>query len=826
MNNLTQIFILTKRLGQRAIAQRAHRLLGTNILICTCVAASLGFFAKSVQTALDEDIANYLGAPMVIRSNQPVLPTIPEIPGLDAAVRTTTFTTGAISEYDYQSVSLKGVSNGYPLQGELLVRRIDGEKVLNGLALLPGHAWLDERAMDELNVDLGHTVQIGKRSMLVAGELLFEPDRLTQLQHALPRIIVSQEDLASSGVGVDNDRGEHRILLTGEAESLATLEAQLPALVSQQIEVLKPSAGSHPFSRISQRAERMLNVVLVLILLMCGAAAATLANHTVQQYTVPAAILRCMGVNRRAVAWGLCVQLLVLALIMSLVGCLLGWLFQYLLVDVMQPHMTLRVASVELPDVLGPLAIGLTTVVAFVLPKLQQLGSISVTSVLQGQAGQHSKRSYSTYFCASVISAGVLWLSSDNTQLTIILVGAVLFLAMLSIGFGWALTKLSAQSHHLFQGPIKIAVRAIGRSPGRHIAPLASVSITMMAVLMTITLRGSFLEVLQIQTLNSDGNYIYSGLPAAKQDSFINSLKKPGEGTTIKGIYPVVHAKLTTINGVPIDQALKNESDTREESRSKVRLSWSPNLPDNNRLIKGDWPTLGSNDVSVEHEVMSDLGLELGDVLGFQVGETILSSTISSQREYRGGGSRIMFWFMFAPDTLADYEQTLMGGLMIASDPQATLRTLSVNFPQLRLTNLERQISGIRDIMVVLTRLMNTVLLLLLTGALMLIVASSFTSAANRQSQLTLMRALGLRRSQCYAMNVVEQLTIGLVACGVGLLGVQLIGGVMFHKLFALSYQLDWWRAGWLSLSISGAFVILGWAFAFRNLQTPVRLSA
>jgi predicted lysophospholipase L1 biosynthesis ABC-type transport system permease subunit len=167
-----------------------------------------------------------------------------------------------------------------------------------------------------------------------------------------------------------------------------------------------------------------------------------------------------------------------------------------------------------------------------------------------------------------------------------------------------------------------------------------------------------------------------------------------------------------------------------------------------------------------------------------------------------------------------------MGGLMIQDKPQSILSDLNSNFPQLRITNLERQISGIRDIMIVLTRLMNTTLSLLLGGALMVIVASSFTSAANRQSQLTLMRALGLRRAQCYAMNVVEQLTIGLVACIVGLLGVQLIAGLMFQNLFALSYELDWWRSISLTLLISGAFAILGWAFAYRNLQTPVRLSA
>lgn len=823
MNTVKQIAILTKRLGRRTIGQRANRLLSLSIIVCTCVAASLGFFAKSVQTALDNDIANFLGAPLVVRSDQAILSKVPEIDGLSSPVYTATFTTGAISKDEYQSVSLKAVSNDYPLQGELRIRNADGENALKGIALKPDHAWLDQRAMDELNVALGDLVQIGSSSLLVTGEVVFEPDRLTQLQHALPRVMVSQQSLVNTGVSNDNDRGKFRVLFAGENAALTGLEAQLPELINHEFEVLKPGAGRHPFSRISLRAERMLNVVLVLILLMCGGAAATLADHSVRQYAMPATVLRCMGVNRRAVAWGLCLQLLVLALIMSLVGCLIGWLLQHILVNVMQPHMTLEVASVEFRDLLSPIGIGLVTVVAFVLPKLQQLGSISVSSVLRGHI-ERPKRPYLTSLCAAVVVAGMLWISSDNAQLTMMLAAAVIFLVVLSIGFGWGLSKLSAQAHRLFRGPLKIAVRSIGRSPGRHIAPLASVSIAMMAVLMTVTLRGSFLDVLQVQMLETDGNYIYSGLPEAKRDTFLSTLESTD--TELKGMYPVVAARLISVNGTPIDQALKKESDTREETRSKVRLSWAPRLPDNNSLVQGGWPTLGSNEVSVENEVMTDLGLELGDNLGFQIGDTVLTSTISSRREYQGGGSRMMFWFMFAPDALVDYEQRLMGGLMIQDKPQSILSKLSRNFPQVRITNLERQISGVRDIMIVLTRLMNTTLSLLLGGALMVIVASSFTSAANRQSQLTLMRALGLRRAQCYGMNVVEQLTIGLVACVVGLLGVQLIAGIMFHNLFALSYELDWWRSLLLTLLISGAFAILGWTFAYRNLQTPVRLSA
>jgi ABC-type antimicrobial peptide transport system permease subunit len=121
--------------------------------------------------------------------------------------------------------------------------------------------------------------------------------------------------------------------------------------------------------------------------------------------------------------------------------------------------------------------------------------------------------------------------------------------------------------------------------------------------------------------------------------------------------------------------------------------------------------------------------------------------------------------------------------------------------------------------------MMNTTLVLLLAGAVMVIVATSYVSVSNRQKQISLMRAFGLRRAQCYGMNITEQLVIGIVACLVGILGVQLIAGLMFDNLFALSYELEWGRAFALTAIISLAFAGLGWLFAFRDLRQPVRLS-
>jgi putative ABC transport system permease protein len=641
---------------------------------------------------------------------------------------------------------------------------------------------------------------------------------------------VSIQTLALSGVSEGLNKGEFRTLITADQLTIAKLEQALPSILNQRQRILKPNVGQHPFSRISQRAEKMLSVLLILILIMCGSAAATLADHSVKHYTQTATVLRCMGVNRNAVVLALLIQLTLLAMLSSALASVSAWLVQPSFTQIMQPHMQLLPSPLTWFVFMQPLAIALITILAFVAPKLRSLSTFPVIHVLRGIALKKPNSLLSLSIVSS-LSIGLLYLNSDNVKLTIMMVTAVLAVTILSLIFAWCLSKLCAHTHHFFKGTTKVAIRSIGRSPQRHFASLLSISIAMMAILMTVTLRGSFIDLLQIQTIEQDGNYIYNGLSEGSKQDFIDALKI--NSAELKNMHPVVKARLIMVNGIAIEKAVNNESDSREEVRSKVRLSWANAKPNNNKLLNGEWPQIGTNDVSVEAEVMSDLGLSIGDVLSFEIGGRILNSRISSRREFQVADSRVMFWFMFAPDALASFDQTMMGGFYINNadsnnnqkNSKHTLSVLTKQFPTVRITDLERQISSIRTTMIALTRLMNTALILLLGGALMLIISSSFSNAANRQSQSVLLRAFGLQNKQLFRMDLIEHIALSTVACAVGIIGVQLIGGFMFKELFAIDYQLDWLRALTLSAYIIIGFALLGWLFSFRSSQQTVRLS-
>jgi len=389
----------------------------------------------------------------------------------------------------------------------------------------------------------------------------------------------------------------------------------------------------------------------------------------------------------------------------------------------------------------------------------------------------------------------------------------------MAVVLGLGLSKFASQIQYISRGWLRVVMRSIGRSPSQHMTTIATISLAVMTFLVTMTFRGSFLDTYHSQRLTHDGNYLFSELPYQHLDDFQQAVEHSAAQN--KGAYPVVHAYLSTINKIPIEQAISNESDTREETRSSVRLSWSEQLPENNTLIQGQWPKSGSNEVSVDAEVMSDLGLSIGDEMGFLVNQTYFTTRISSTRGFKGGGSSVMFWFMFAPDTLSDFKQSYMGGIQINHDKKQVLATLIERFPMLRITELDRQLKRIRSVMIAITRVFDSLMMMILAAALVVILAVATNSSELRSKQTALLRCMGVSRNRLKLMFMIEHSCLGLVAGTVGIIAANIVIALIYRYQFALPYRFNHWIYILIPWVSALCFVLIAYTFGRNSMKKP-----
>ncbi|MFU8832471.1 MAG: ABC transporter permease, partial [Wenzhouxiangella sp.] len=455
---------------------------------------------------------------------------------------------------------------------------------------------------------------------------------------------------------------------------------------------------------------------------------------------------------------------------------------------------------------------------AFVFPRLHALAKVPPAAALTGSFAIRP-RIAGTVLAATICGGLLLWLLSDNAQLTGILGSAVIIIVTAAWILGWLIGTLAGQTYRFTQGWLRVALRSLGRSAGRQAVPMATIALAVMTFLSTTMLRDGLLDTYHEQRFTHDGNYLFSGLPGTAMQPFREFVA--ARDLDLRGLYPSVRARLTAINDIPIEKALDRESDTREEARSPVRLSYAEATPANNTLHEGRWPASGSGSVSVDAEVMSDMGLEIGDTLTFAVGDVKLRATISSRRGYIGGGSSFMFWFMFAPDALEALPQEYLGGFHLAGDSRATLAALSAAFPNVVVTELEQHLSRVRVMMSAITRTMNALIGLLLLAAAMVLAATAVVAADDKRRAGGLLRAIGASSGQIRRMWLVERAMVGFASALIGVLGAHVVAELVFRHQFGMSYAMDWLNYIIVPLAFAGAFAMLEHIFSNRSLRRP-----
>ena len=131
---------------------------------------------------------------------------------------------------------------------------------------------------------------------------------------------------------------------------------------------------------------------------------------------------------------------------------------------------------------------------------------------------------------------------------------------------------------------------------------------------------------------------------------------RPDEGEAIESFFrerglpptelvPLVRARLTAINDVPVDRLAFESERAQGFVEREANLTWARELRDDNRLLAGEWwrdGDAGGARVSVEQEFAGLLGLEIGDTVRYDVAGEEISAQVTSLRDVR--------WDSFQPN--------------------------------------------------------------------------------------------------------------------------------------------------------------------------------
>ncbi|KQV78528.1 ABC transporter permease [Massilia sp. Root351] len=807
-------------------AGELHLLLAA-LVVSVAALSAVGFFADRIRNGMQRDARQALAADLLVSSDAPLDPALradAAARGLRAAATTSMVsmaTAGQGDEARSQLVSLKGVSDGYPLRGALAFAPASAPAAA-AEPPAPGTAWIDPALASRLALHSGGKLRVGDAEFAVARVIAVEPDRRFSPVNLSPRVMLAERDLPATGLLAPGVRATYGLLLAGEPAAVeafrAALQARLAAADSSNVRIQTVKDSSAALGQTLDRASAFLSLVSLLTAMLAAAAIAMAARRYMLRHIDACAMLRCLGLRQSQVLRLYLTEFLVLGLAGSAAGVLAGYAGHLLLLAWLEPLLPAGLPAAGWAPALQSLAAGLILLAGFALPPLLQLRDVPHAQLLRRE--RHAPRGATLAACAlgAIMFCGLmLWITGD-AALGAVSAAGFLLAALLFAAAAWLALKALGRLRGAFGNPAwRFAVTALQRRPGASVAQTVALAIGLTAPLLLTVVRGDLLDAWQAATpANAPNHFIVNVQPDQVQD-VASRLQHYGS----PALHPSIRARLLAVNGKPV----RGKDNKEALGHADVDLSTAAALPAADTVIAGRWfdPTSNKAEASPDEGIAQAFGIQPGDSLSFDAGGLPLQTVVSSVRSTDRRARAPSFEFMLNSVAAQGLPRTYGAAFHVSDNDRKVADRLAQDFPNVTVFDFGFLVRQMQAALAQVSVAVEFLFLFTLASGLLVLYAALAGSQDERKRQAALLRALGATRSQLARAQWMEHLLTGALAGLLAAACATLCSWALARFVFELPWRwpLLLWAAG---LAAGSASAVAGGWLGLRNVlnQPPL----
>ncbi|AFJ03669.1 hypothetical protein Q7C_2548 [Methylophaga frappieri] len=809
---------MSRRLLSKGLVQdlrlRQVKVMLSSILIAVATIATINLFAAHLQNTLMQSASSFLAADrqLISRSSEPVpaqWQQSAERIGLKYS-QMMQFSTMLSHQDKFQLTTIKAVDARYPLRGELEWQpTITAPRQTIEKGPAEGEIWLNPRLLKLLALDIGDSVQVGQLLVTITGILLREPDSGFRLSSFAPRALMHISDVEKTAVIQPGSRVRHRLLLSGDIDSLTRFEKLLPTDMTAAQLRWRDARDGESLGEALEKAENFLLLGGSLAVLLAVVAIAVSSRQYALQQRDTVALLKSLGLTSSAIRYVYAGRLAIWGSVTTLLGILfalpasaaLAALTAAVMAQPFQWHLSLT-------SLWPALITAMVVLFVFALPPIDRLRQTPAMQVLRSLPEANSRQYWRDALVAVLVITGLLWLFAGDVALIAALIAGLTVLLAVVAGVGWLIMRL-LQPLRGGASVMRTALMAMQRHRQATLTQLTVFAITMMLASTLVLVRTSLLADWQAQLPeNAPNHFLINIAPDAVEE--IDTLLSSAD-LTRSPMYPVVRARLTEINGQPAAEVATNPRD--DELRRELNLTAAADYPPDNRIVAGQW--FADNDtqgLSIEASLAESLGVTVGDTLGFSSGSETFTATVTSIRTVQWDSMRPNFFIMFPPaGALAELPATYLTSFYLPVENKSWLNDFVSEFPTVSVLEIDHIIEQIQQIILQVSQAIEALLWMILLAAIAVMVAVTSATLAERQREGALLRTLGAQQRFLRLATVLEFGILGFLSGVIGVLAAEAVVWLLQYRLFESSFS---WHAEFLVIMpiVSGLLLaILGY---------------
>ncbi|WP_454013506.1 ABC transporter permease [Aquamicrobium terrae] len=678
---------------------------------------------------------------------------------------------------DQALVEAKAVDEAYPLYGALetdpALPRTDlfGEKAGVYGAVAP------DLLFERLKLKPGDRLMLGGATFELRAKLVTESDAVSEGFSLAPRLLISRQGLAASGLLQPGSLVENAYkvrLPAGSSEAdLAAIRKQAGEKFPQAGWSIRTRTNAAPaLSANIERFSQFLTLVGLTSLVVGGVGVANAVRAYLDGKRAVIATFKSLGASGGFVFAVYLMQILMIAAIGIGIGLLLALFVPFAVSASLQSLIPLPAHGGLYPGALALAALfGVLVTLAFALLPLGRARDVPATALFREMGFESRGLPRLAYVAAAlaiaVLLAAMAILLANDRRIATIFVGAAIFAFLVLRTVSAGVQYLARKSPRVRHTALRLAIGNIHR-PGA-LTPSVVLSLGLgLTLLVTLALvDGNLRRQIGASLPERAPNFFFVDIQPADVDAFAALVAREApEGTLMK--VPMLRGRVMALNGVPVDRAaIKPEG--AWVLRGDRGITYSATVPENATLSAGTWwpaDYQGEPLVSFSAREAGDLELKLGDTVTVNVLGRAITARIANLRQVEWESMGINFVMVFSPDAFAgaphSWLATLTDKTATQADDARLLNAVTRAYPAV--TSVY-----VKDALDMVNRLVEQIGTAIRAAAGVALVASVLVlagalAAGNRARihDAVVLKTLGARRRTLIAAFSLEYMLIGL----------------------------------------------------------------
>ena len=735
------------------------------LIISVSALTSVSFLADRMHRAFEFDARQLLASDLLIAADQPLPPQlIEEAQSRQLRIaQTVVFPSMATAGEHSKLASLKAVSPEYPLRGSLQVEQVNSQAPT--LSPVSGTVFVEPALLTNLHTKVGDSLRLGDRQFLISGVLTRELDRGAVFMNFAPRVMMSLDDLKSTGLISLGSRVTYRLLLAGSDNQIAAYQQWANRYIETQnfrglrIETLE---NAQPTMRKTlEKAEQFLSLIALLTAMIAAVAIGLSARRYMVGQADACAALKCFGATRAVILKKQIKTLLTLGVVAAIVGSTLGYLVQEVLTGLLGNLLLGNLPSISIGPILWSILFTWVLLFGFAGPPLLGLANVSPMRLIRKEFELATLATAWVALLAITTCAFLIWVAARDWKLALWVglsfAGAIVIFSAAARGVLWLLSKINPQNFAL-----RFTITAMGRRAGFAVMQITALGIAMMAILMILLLRQDLLNAWQGNIPVDAPNRFMINIQGDQKVGITQTLE--AGGVSKPDFSPMVRGRLVELNGRDISSADYSEENAKRLIDREFNLSYTEQLPLGNRIVSGKWISGDSPQVSIETGIAKTLKLKLGDQMTFEVAGEKISAPITSLRKLDWGSMRVNFFVIMPPSQLSALPQSWITSYYQNPNKETLDFQLSQAYPNLTLVDVSASLKQIQDVLNKLSAALGLLFAFTIVAAILVLIAAIAATQDERYRNAALLKAMGASRAVLTQIARIELLVIGFTA--------------------------------------------------------------